>query len=236
MEKKRGKKYRDAAKLVEKPSYELPEAVALLKKTSPVKFDASCEIHMKLGLDPKQADQMIRGTVVLPNGTGKKVRVIAFVPESQVAVAKQAGATEAGGEDLVEKVVKGWMEFDVAVATPEMMKGLGKLAKTLGQKGLMPNPKAGTVTTDPAKTIGEIMKGKVEFRMDKLANVHNIFGRISFEEGSLAENLKTFLRAIVAAKPSGAKGIFIHSITLASSMGPGIRLDVNKTLAGLGAN
>ena len=232
--KKHGKKYREVKKLIEKPLYELKDAVALLKKTSPTKFDASCEVHMKLGLDPKQADQLLRGTVVLPNGTGKSVRVIAFVPEALVKTAKAAGAVEAGFDDLVEKIVKGWLDFDVAVATPDVMKGLGKVAKTLGQKGLMPNPKAGTVTTDVTKTIEEIKKGKVEFKMDKQANLHNVFGKISFEEAKLEENLKTFLKAIAAAKPSGAKGIFIQSITLASTMGPGIHLDVNKALAGAG--
>lgn len=233
--KKYGKKYRDVKKLVDKPLYEIPEAIGLLKKTSPVKFDASCEVHMKLGLDTKQADQLLRGTVVLPNGTGKTVRVIAFVPESLRATAKTAGAVEVGLEDLIEKITKGWLEFDVAVATPDVMKGLGKIAKTLGQKGLMPNPKAGTVTTDIAKTVGEIMKGKVEFRLDKLANVHNVFGKISFEEKALEENLKTFLKAIVAAKPSGAKGIFVQSITVTTTMGPGIALDVNKAITGLGS-
>lgn len=232
--KKHGKKYREVKKLVEKPFYEIGEAVALLKKTSTTKFDASAEVHMKLGLDPKQADQLIRGTVVMPNGTGKKVRVIAFVPEALVKTAKSAGAVEAGLEDLIEKIVKGWMDFDTAVATPDVMKGLGKIAKTLGQKGLMPNPKAGTVTTDVEKTIGEIIKGKVEFKMDKQANLHNIFGKISFTEAQLEENLKAFLKAISAAKPSGAKGIFVQSITLASTMGPGIRLDVNKALVAAG--
>lgn len=233
--KKYGKKYRDVKKLVDKPLYEISEAIGLLKKTSPVKFDASCEVHMKLGLDTKQADQLLRGTVVLPNGTGKTVRVIAFVPESLRASAKAAGAIEVGLEDLIDKIVKGWLDFDVAVATPDVMKSLGKIAKTLGQKGLMPNPKAGTVTTDVAKTVGEIMKGKVEFRLDKLANVHNVFGKVSFDEKALEENLKTFLKAIVAAKPSGAKGIFVQSITVTTTMGPGIALDVNKAIAGLGS-
>ena len=232
--KKHGKKYKEAKKLVEKPLYEIGEAIVLMKKTSTVKFDASAEVHMKLGLDPKQADQLIRGTVVMPNGTGKKVRVIAFVPEALVKTAKAAGAIEAGLEDLIEKIVKGWMDFDVAVAIPEVMKGLGKIAKTLGQKGLMPNPKAGTVTTDIEKTIGEIIKGKVEFKLDKLANLHNIFGKVSFAEAHLEENLKAFLKAIAAAKPSGAKGIFVQSITIASTMGPGIRLDVNKALVQAG--
>lgn len=235
MKNKHGKKYREVKKLIEKPSYEVSEAVALLKKTSPTKFDASCEVHMLLGLDPKQADQLLRGTVVLPHGTGKKVRVIAFVMEANVNAAKTAGAIEAGNDELIEKIVKGWMDFDTAVATPDVMKNLGKVAKTLGQKGLMPNPKAGTVTVDVAKTIGEIMKGKVEFRMDKLANVHNVFGKVSFAENNLEENLKTFLRAIVQAKPAGAKGIYVKSITLTTSMGPAVPLDVNKTLTGLGA-
>ncbi len=227
----------EVKKLVVKAVYELSNAVALLKKTSTTKFDSSCEVHMRLGLDPKQADQLIRGTVVLPHGTGKSVRVIAFVPDSQVKAALGAGAKEAGSEELIDKIAKGWLDFDVAVATPDVMKGLGKVAKTLGQKGLMPNPKAGTVTTPDAlaKTIQDIMKGKVEFRMDKLANVHNVVGKVSFNEGNLEENVKTFLRAIVAAKPSGAKGIFVRSITLTTTMGPGIHLDVNKTLAGLGA-
>jgi len=233
--KHHGKKYNAAKKLVEKPLYELSEAVALLKKTSTTKFDASCEVHMKLGLDPKQADQLLRGTVVMPNGTGKKVRVIAFVLDSQVNAAKAAGAIEAGADELIDKVAKGWLDFDVAVATPEIMKSMGKVAKTLGQKGLMPNPKAGTVTTDVSKTIGEIIKGKVEFRMDKLANVHNVFGKVSFSEAHLEENLKAFIRAILAAKPSGAKGIFMQSITIASTMGPGIGVDVSKATTGLGA-
>lgn len=229
--KHHGKKYREAKKLVDKPLYELSEAISLLKKTATVKFDASCEVHIKTGLDPKQADQLLRGTVVLPHGTGMKLRVIAFANEANAKLAKAAGAIEAGSEELIEKITKGWLDFDVAVATPDIMKSLGKIAKTLGQKGLMPNPKAGTVTTDIAKTIEEIMKGKVEFRMDKLANVHNVFGKVSFAENQLEENLKIFLKAIAQAKPSGARGIYIQSITLASTMGPGIRLDLNKALS-----
>lgn len=233
--KKHGKKYVAARALVTETAYDIPAAVELLKKTSTTKFDSSCEVHMKLGLDPKQADQLLRGTVVLPNGTGKKVRVIAFVMESNVNVAKAAGAIEAGSDDLIEKIVKGWMDFDVAVATPDVMKNLGKVAKILGQKGLMPNPKAGTVTTDVETTIGEIIKGKVEFRMDKLANVHNVFGKVSFDTPKLEENLKAFIRAIVAAKPSGAKGIFVRSINVTTTMGPGVPLDTTKALSGLNA-
>lgn len=233
---KHGKKYREAKKLVEKPLYELKEGVSLLKKTSTAKFDASCEVHMNLGLDPTQADQLLRGTVVLPHGTGKKVRVIAFVMEANVKAAKAAGAIEAGSEELIDKILKGWLDFDIAVATPDVMKSLGKVAKILGQKGLMPNPKAGTVTTDPAKTISEIMQGKVEFRMDKLANMHNVFGKVSFDEAKLEENLTAFIRAIVQAKPAGAKGIFIKSITLAATMGPAVRLDLNKVLGTIGVS
>lgn len=214
--------------LVEPKAYSISDAIKLLRKTSPSKFDASCEVHMKLGLDPKQADQLLRGTVVLPNGIGKDTRVIAFVAEANVAAAKKAGAIDAGSDDLIEKIVKGWLDFDVAVATPDMMKGLGKVAKTLGQKGLMPNPKAGTVTLEVGKTIEEIKKGKVEFRMDKLANVHNIFGKVSFDEAKLEENLKTFFKAIIQAKPAGGKGVFVQSVTLATTMGPGIKVDANE--------
>lgn len=233
--RKRGKKYVAARALVTEPAYDVAAAIELLKKTSVTKFDGSCEVHMRLGLDPKQADQLLRGTVVLPHGTGKKVRVIAFVTEANEKAAKDAGAMEAGSEELIEKIAKGWLDFDVAVATPDVMKGMGKIAKILGQKGLMPNPKAGTVTTDVSGTISDIMKGKVEFRMDKLANVHNVFGKTSFDVPKLEENLKAFIRAILQNKPAGAKGIFVRSITVASTMGPGIPLDVASTLAQVGA-
>ncbi|MFA6918252.1 MAG: 50S ribosomal protein L1, partial [Candidatus Gracilibacteria bacterium] len=188
MKKKHGKKYLEAAKLVEKKAYSLDEAVALLKKTNPTKFDASVEVHFYLGVDPKQADQNIRTTVALPHGTGKDVRVVAFVGEEKIKEAKAAGAVEAGTEVLIEKIEGGWLGFDVAIATPDQMKNLGKIAKTIGQKGLMPNPKTGTVTTDVAKTIAEIKKGKVEVRVDKLSNLHNIFGKVSFTEAQLKDN------------------------------------------------
>lgn len=225
---KHGKKYRNAKALVEDRAYEIAEAIALLKKTATTKFDSSCEIHMNLGIDPKQADQLVRGTVTMPNGTGKKVRVIAFVPEALVKTAVDGGVIEAGLETLIDKIAGGWLDFDVAVAVPEVMKNLGKVAKTLGQKGLMPNPKAGTVSPNIADTIRDIMKGKVEFRVDKLANLHNIFGKASFSEDQLTENLKTYIKAIIQAKPSGVKGVYIKSATLASTMGPGIRLEVSK--------
>jgi large subunit ribosomal protein L1 len=231
MKKKHGKKYLEAKKLVESKQYSLDEAIALLKKTNPAKFDASCEVHFYLGVDPKQADQNIRTTVALPHGTGKDVRVVAFVGEEKIKEAKAAGAIEAGTDVLIEKIEGGWLGFDVAVATPDQMKNLGKIAKTIGQKGLMPNPKTGTVTMDIAKTISEIKKGKVEVRIDKLSNLHNIFGKISFDEVKLKDNLKAIIKAVVENKPASSKGTYIKSITITSTMGPGIALDVNLASA-----
>ena len=233
---KRGKKYQAAKKLVTEPSYGFAEAVALLKKTSTTKFDSSCEIHVKLGIDVKQSDQAVRSTVALPHGTGKTLRVIAFVPDNMVKESLAAGAIKAGLEDLIEEVTKGFLDFDVAVAHPSVMKNLGKVAKTLGQKGLMPNPKAGTVTEEIVRTIGEIKKGKVEFRADKLGVVHNMFGKASFTEQQLAENLKTLLKALVEAKPSTIKGNFILGMSLATTMGPGIKLDTSKVLEAVRTN
>lgn len=227
---KHGKNYREAQALIEKETYSVDEAVALLKKTSKVKFDATCEVHLYLGVDPKQADQNIRGMVSLPHGTGKDVRVIAFVDEAGVKDAKAAGAVEAGTSDLIEKIEKGWLEFDVAVADPSQMRELSKIAKILGTKGLMPNPKAGTVTPDVAKAIGEIRKGRLEFRVDKLSNVHCGFGKVSFEESQLKENLLAVIKAIVEAKPSTIKGIYIKTIALTTTMGPSVRLGVNETV------
>jgi large subunit ribosomal protein L1 len=230
----KGKKYLaalekfDALKL-----YGLEEAIKLAKETSTTKFDSSVEIHMHLGIDPKHAEQQLRSTVSLPHGTGKTVRVVAFVSDDKVKEAKDAGAIEAGGADLIEKVEKGWMDFDKAVASPDMMKELAKIARTLGQAGLMPNPKAGTVTPEIGKTVVEIMKGQVEFRNDKLANLHNIVGKVSFSEDQLVENLKTYLKAIQDKKPTGMKGNFIKSMTLTTSMGPGIKMDFNAVMAEL---
>lgn len=231
MKKKHGKKYLEAAKLVENKQYSIDEAVALLKKTSPTKFDASVEVHFYLGVDPKQADQNIRTTVALPHGTGKDVKVVAFVGEEKIKEAKSAGAVEAGTEVLVEKIGGGWLGFDVAIATPDQMKSLGKIAKIIGQKGLMPNPKTGTVTTDVAKTIAEIKKGKVEVRVDKLSNLHNIFGKVSFEEAMLKDNLKAIIKAVLDSKPASSKGTYIKSITVTTTMGPGIMLDINAANA-----
>lgn len=229
---KHGRKYQEALALVEKGKlYSLSEAIPLLRKTSPVKFDASCEVHMNLGVNPKHADQMVRATVALPHGTGKEVKVIAFVPDDLVKEAKSAGAVEAGNTELIEKIEKGWLDFDVAVATPDMMKSLGKIAKTLGQKGLMPNPKAGTVTPNIGTTIAEIKKGKVEFRIDKLANIHNVFGKVSFDEARLMDNIKTFVKAVSDVKPAGIKGTYIKTIILTTTMGPGIPLNVSAALS-----
>lgn len=223
---KRGKKYKEAKKLVEeKEFYTLDEAISLLTKTNIAKFDSSCEIHMNLGVNPKHADQMVRSTVVLPHGTGKKLRVIALCGEDKVKEATDAGAVEAGFDELVKKIAEGWLDFDIAVASPDVMKGIGKVAKILGQQGLMPNPKAGTVTPNVGAAIKEILGGKIEFRNDKLANLHNLFGKLSFGEEKLKENLKTYLKAITDAKPEGAKGTYIKSITLSTAMGPGIKID-----------
>lgn len=223
---KHGKKYAEAKALVDKEFYLVDEAIELLKKTSKTKFDATAELHMKLNVDPKHADQNVRGTVALPHGTGKDVRVVAFVDESGVKAAKEAGAVVAGTNELIEKINSGWLEFDVAVADPSQMKELGKVAKILGTKGLMPNPKAGTVTMDISKTIKEIKKGKIEFRIDKLANLHTLFGKVSFDTPKLKENLLAVVRAVVEAKPASVKGIYINSITVTSTMGPGIHMDV----------
>lgn len=229
-----GKKYRAASEKVDpNHKYTLEEAVKLALETSTTKFDSSVEIHMNLGIDPKQADQQLRSVVSLPHGTGKKLRVIAFTNEDMAKAAKEAGAIEAGAETLVEKIEKGWMEFDVAVATPAMMKGMGKIARQLGQAGLMPNPKSGTVTENIEATIKEIMKGQVEFRNDKLSNLHNIFGKVSFGQEKLLENLKVYLKAVQEKKPSSMKGVFINSITLTTTMGPGIKVDVNPAMQSL---
>ncbi|MBU1445822.1 50S ribosomal protein L1 [Patescibacteria group bacterium] len=228
---KRGKKYQEAKKLVEKDFYAMDEAVALLVKTGITKFDSSCEVHMHLGVNPKHADQMVRATVVLPHGTGKKLRVVAFCSDENVKEAKEAGAIEAGSTELIKKIAEGWLEFDIAVASPDVMKDIGKIAKILGQQGLMPNPKAGTVTPNLKTTIKEILKGKIEFRNDKLSNLHNIFGKISFGADKLKENLETYVKAVAEAKPEGAKGTYIKSITLSTTMGPGIKVHTGEKAA-----
>ena len=231
---KHGKKYLNAAKLLEgKTVFTLDEAIALLKKTSTTKFDSSCELHVRLGVDPTHAEQMVRSTVALPHGTGKEVRVIAFVAEDKVKEAKAAGAIKAGMEELIDDILKGWLEFDVAVATPDAMKSLGKIAKILGTKGMMPNPKAGTVTLEVSKTIGEIKKGKVEFRTDKQSQMHQIFGKTSFAENALKDNFIALIKAIVDTKPAGIKGTYIKNIGVATSMGPGMKLEMSTVMDAL---
>ena len=231
---KPGKKYKKVLELVDRNKmYSLDEACELLKKTTTTKFDSSCELHIKLGVDTKQADQLVRSTVALPHGTGKEVRVIAFVNENQIKEAKEAGAIKAGLDDLIEEITKGYLDFDVAVASPEVMKNLGKVAKILGTKGLMPNPKAGTVTPEIGKTIAELKKGRVEFRTDKQGQIHNIFGKASFSTENLKANLKALVKAINDTKPATIKGTYIQGISLATTMGPGIKVDLASVMAAL---
>ena len=209
-------------------SYPLPEAVTLLKKAPKTKFDETVEVAMKLAVDPKQSDQMVRGTVALPNGTGRKVRVAVFCRENLQAKAKEAGADLVGADDLVEKVRKGEIDFDVAVSSPDMMKEVGTLGKILGPKGLMPNPKVGTVTPDVAKAVRELKSGRVEFKLDKQADIHVAVGKLSFTEQALSENISSLCQALLRARPASVKGSFVQRMTVSSTMGPGIRLDVGQ--------
>ena len=214
--------------LVEKgKTYPLKEAIQILKGTPVVKFDQTVEVSLKLDVDPKQTDQMVRGTVALPHGTGRKIRVACFCKEDQHENARKAGADIVGGVDLVEKVKKGEINFDVAISSPNMMKDVGTLGKILGPKGLMPNPKAGTVTEDVAKAVREIKKGRVEFKMDKQADIHLSIGKLSFEENALTENFLSFYEGLLKARPAQAKGQYIRSIALSSTMGPGVKLDLS---------
>lgn len=225
---KKGKKYQEALKLIdENKEYSIEEAVALAKKTATAKFDETIEMHVRLGVDPKYADQQVRGAVVLPHGTGKTKRVLVFAKGEQVAQAEAAGADYVGSDELVQKILGGWFDFDVAVATPNMMGSVGRLGKVLGPRGLMPNPKLGTVTMDVAKAISEIKAGKVEYRTDKAGNVHVPIGKASFDEEKLADNYRTLLDTLNKAKPSGAKGQYIRTITLTATMGPGISVSLS---------
>ena len=229
---KHGKNYLEAAKLVDPDRiYDPAEAASLVKQTTTVKFDASIEAHLRLGVDPRHADQLVRGTVVLPHGTGKVVRVAVFAQGEKAQEALRSGADEVGAEDLVKKVEAGWLEFDVALATPDTMGMVGKLGKILGRRGLMPNPKAGTITFDLERAIREVKAGRVEFKVDKGAIVHVSVGKSSFEEQAIVENLATLIDAINRARPSGAKGQYLRGLTIASTMGPGIRVDLPGLLA-----
>jgi len=229
---KHGKQYIAAAKLVEEGKlYSPPEAVTLLKQTSFVKFDPTIELHFRLGVDPRHADQMVRGTAVLPHGTGKVVRILVFAQADKAREAEEAGADFVGSADLVKQITEGWLGFDVAIATPDMMQAVGRLGKILGRRGLMPNPKAGTVTFDLARTIKEVRSGRVEFRVDRAGLVHVPVGRLSFDEPSILNNVAAMIEAVTAAKPSGAKGHYMRSITLTSTMGPGIHMDTSAAQA-----
>jgi len=222
---KRGKKYRAVAETVERRPYQLEEAIELLKKSSFTKFDETLEIAMRLGVDPKHADQMVRGTVVLPHGTGKQVRIMVFASGEKVKEAEEAGADHVGGEEYAQKIQEGWLDFDAVISTPDMMKVVGRLGRVLGPRGLMPNPKSGTVSFDVAKAIEEIKAGKVEFRVDKTGIVHAPLGKLSFRTDQLRENVLSLMGAVLRARPGAAKGKYITGISLTSTMGPGLKVD-----------
>jgi large subunit ribosomal protein L1 len=229
---KSGKKYEAASKQVEARPYSLNEAVPLVQKVKFAKFDETVELHMRLGVDPKHADQMVRGTVVLPNGLGKSKTVLVIASGDKQREAQQAGADFVGGEEMVNKIQsENWTAFDAVIATPDMMRSVGKLGKVLGPRGLMPNPKTGTVTTDIAQAVKEVKAGKVEFRVDKTGIVHSPVGKISFDAPKLAENAQALLAAVIKAKPAAAKGKYVKRITLTSTMGPGINIDLNEAEA-----
>jgi large subunit ribosomal protein L1 len=231
-----GRKYLEAAKLVESDRrYDIGEASELLPKLSISKFDGTVEAHLRLGVDPRHADQLVRGTVVLPHGTGKTSRVIVFAPGEKAQEALRAGADEVGGDDLVKRIDDGWFEFDVAIATPDMMGTVGRLGKKLGPRGLMPNPKSGTVTFDIERAVSEIKSGRIEFKVDRAGIVHVPVGRASFTPEQLAANVATLVDAVNRAKPSGAKGTYMRTLTLAPTMGPGVRIDIPSALAAANA-
>ena len=226
---KQGKKYQDSAKLIDRLKlYDPEEAVQLVKQTAKAKFDETIEISLRLGVDPRHADQQVRGTVVLPNGTGKTQTVLVFAKGAKADEALAAGADFVGAEDMVAKIQGGWFGFDVCVATPDMMGLVGRLGRVLGPKGLMPNPKTGTVTMDLNKAIGDIKAGKVEYRVDKTAIIHCPIGKASFDEEKLGENLRVLMEAVIKAKPAAAKGTYIRSAVLSSTMGPGVKLNSQK--------
>lgn len=229
----RGKRYRDSAAQVDRTtSYPPLEGIRLAKSLSRTRFDETVELHLRTGLNPRNADQQLRGVVVLPHGLGKKVRILVFAQGEAAATARAAGAEHAGGDDLIKKIEEGWLEFDVALSTPDMMGKVGRLGRILGRKGLMPNPKSGTVipAADLGRAIQEARRGRVEFKLDRTAIVHAVLGKASFEEQQLLDNLTTFVDAIVKARPSGSKGQYIKSAVLCTTMGPGVKLDLGSTL------
>ena len=221
------KRTREIAKLSEPlKAYSVSEAVAILKKCPPVKFDQTVDISMKIGVDPRRSDQQVRGTVPLPNGTGKTIKVLVFAKGEKIKEAYEAGADYAGHDELFEKINGGWIDFDAVVATPEMMRDVGKLGKVLGPRGLMPTPKAGTVTTDIAKAVKDLKAGKIEFKLDRHGVINNGLGKISFTEDKLNENIRAFLNAVMRAKPASAKGHYVRNCVLSSTMGPGLKIDL----------
>jgi large subunit ribosomal protein L1 len=229
MSQKPGKKYEAAAKQVERKPYQLAEAVTLVQKIKFTKFDETVEVHMRLGVDPKHADQMVRGTVILPNGLGKSKKVLVIASGDKLREAEEAGADFVGGDDMVNKIQsENWTDYDAVIATPDMMRSVGRLGKVLGPRGLMPNPKTGTVTTDVRNAINEIKAGKVEFRVDKTGVIHAPVGKVSFANDKLFENANSLIQAVVRAKPSAAKGKYVKTATLCSTMGPGVQLDVTS--------
>lgn len=226
---KRSKRFREIEKeYVPDKLYSLEDAIEILKKCPPVKFDQTVEVAMKSGIDVKKSDQQVRGTVALPHGIGKEIRVLVFAQGDKVKEAEQAGASFAGGAELLEKVKGGWTDFDAIVATPDMMREVGKLGKILGPRGLMPSPKAGTVTTEVGKAVSELKAGKIEFKNDKSGNIHNLVGKLSFEKEKLVENLEAFLAAVAKSKPSATKGNLFLSLFISSTMGPGLKIDLSS--------
>ena len=222
---KKSKRYLESVKLVDpKKKYELKDAVTLIKTFKPAKFDESVEVAMKLGIDPKQSDQLIRGSISLPKGIGKSLKVIAFASGDKAVIAKKAGADEVGAEDLVKKVEGGWTDFDVAIATSDMMRLVGRLGRVLGPQGKMPSPKSGTVTDDIETAVKEFKAGKIEYRTDAGGNVHAIVGKVSFSHKDLEDNINTFVKQIISSRPASAKGVFVENVSLSSTMGPGIML------------
>lgn len=229
---KRSKRYRELLQKIDRgKDYSLEEAVKLLKETASAKFDETVEVAVRLGVDPRHADQVVRGTVTLPHGTGKDVRVLVIAKGAKATEAEEAGADYVGFKDVIEKIQQGWLEFDVVIATPDVMSEVGKLGRILGPRGLMPNPKAGTVTMDVAKAVKEVKAGKIEFRVDRYGILHVAVGKASFDEDKLIENIKTFIETVMRLKPPAAKGQYLRSITVANTMGPGIRVDRNSVVS-----